>query len=72
MKKRVVLKKLKITANLKTGRFESLTANRILTRRKITAKKNQWSGGIILCVWRRHFIGAEMLFCGTRDVILWA
>ena len=42
MKKRVVLKMLKITANLKTGRFESLTANRILTRRKITAKKNQW------------------------------
>ena len=39
MKKRIVLKMLKITANLKTGILETLTANRILTRRKITAKK---------------------------------
>ena len=39
MKKRVVLKMLKITANLKTGRLETLTANRVITRRKITAKK---------------------------------
>ena len=30
---------MKITANLKTGRLETITANRILTRRKITAKK---------------------------------
>ena len=42
MKKRVVLKMLKITANLKMGRLETLTANQILTLRKITAKKNQW------------------------------
>ena len=39
MKKRVVLKMLKITANLKTGRLETLTANPILDRQKLTAKK---------------------------------
>ena len=30
---------LKITANLKTGRLETLTANPILDRQKLTAKK---------------------------------
>ena len=46
MKKRVVLKMLKITANLKTGRLETLTANPILDRQKLTAKKNQLGGGV--------------------------
>ena len=45
MKKRVVLKMLKITANLKTGRLETVTANPILDRQKSTAKKNQLGGG---------------------------
>ena len=39
MKKRVILEILKITANVKTGRLETLTGNRILTIRKITAQK---------------------------------
>ena len=39
MKKRVAFKVMKITANIKTGRFETVTANLILIRRKITAKK---------------------------------
>ena len=36
---------LKITANLKTGRLETLTANQIWTRRKITVKKKPMVGG---------------------------
>ena len=45
MKKRVVLKILKITANLKMGRIEIKTANRVLTGRKKTAKKKPMGGG---------------------------
>ena len=46
MKKRVAFKMIKITANLKTGRLETLTANPILDRQKSTAKKNQLGGGV--------------------------